>query len=111
MFFVVSTEEQKTDDRGCQKVDQETVKDGFKEVGMPVPIYNFSIISLIFLAIIGEFFGAIAGAQYGPLGSCVGILFGIAAGVLVSFGIRAAVSKTTDKPKPSQIPGMKSRLK
>ncbi|XP_067115687.1 GTPase IMAP family member 7-like [Osmerus mordax] len=103
-----STEEQKTkDDHGCQKVDQETVKDGYKEVGMPVPIYNFNIISLIFLAIIVGFFGAIAGAQYGPLGSCVGIVFGIAAGVLVSFGIRAAVSKTTDISPKSQIPGMR----
>ncbi|XP_062304635.1 GTPase IMAP family member 4-like [Osmerus eperlanus] len=103
-----STEEQKTkDDHGCQKVDQETVKVVSMEVGKSLMIYNLNTISLILFAIIGGFFGAIAGAQYGPLGSCVGIVFGIAVGVLVSFGICAAVSKTTDISPKSQIPGMR----
>lgn len=91
------------DQHGSQKVDLETVREGYKEAGMAVMKHYIKPLAVIITTIVTAFFGAIAGAQYGPLGSCIGILFGILAGVVVSLAVREAATAARDIPSSTPV--------
>ena len=98
MFFLVSGEEQETKDDGRQKVDLEVVRDGYTEAGMTLMKHYIKPLLMIMTAIVAAFFGAIAGAQYGPLGSCVGIVVGTGVSVVVCYAVREAATAARDIP-------------
>ena len=92
LFFLVSSEEQETkDDHGRQKVDLEVVRDGYTEAGMAV--MNHCIKPLFMI-----------GAQYGPLGSCVGIVVAVIVSVFLCCpGSSYSSKKHSFNPSPNNF--------